>query len=395
MDDQQIADLAKNDPTFSNWNKSDVGEGPNHLIDTTVGANGGFSARYYGGWHLLGSITKDPNATALDLLQMAGGDYEIFRTPILASVEAPISPGSPITIAHEIEDPRQVNIGRFHPTTGLPEILGQASPSYPLWTPRDVFMGFADQIIDAAEPTASTCAVLDGGRRVVMSFELPKGIVVGGMEDETVRIWLVTITSFDQSTPTVTYITTIRPVCANTVRAGRAQQYAKYVVKKTKNADLKARYAREALKLVPTFTAAALAEWDELVNAQLTNQKFERIVTDLWRPWADGEAPTTSRGNPAKDVVAWDRKLERLNWLFRESPTTANVRNTGYAGVQAVTEFCDWELKVAPKVKAGQPKTVMTDEQKDGVRFWRSITGEPSVTNPKIDFTEVFLSALV
>jgi phage/plasmid-like protein (TIGR03299 family) len=372
MNDEQIVELAKADPTNADWGQGvDPGERKvAHLIDATVG---GFAARYYGAWHDLGAVTKDPNATAEDLLKLAGADYPIFRTPILARVKAPVSPGSPLEIVHEVEDPRKVNICRLHPATGIPDILGQASPSYPLWTPRDVFLGFADHIIAAAQPTASTCAVLDGGRRVVMSFELPKDIKVGGMPDEGVRIWVVVITSFDQSTPTISYLTTIRPVCSNTVRAGRAQKFAEYVVRKTKNAELRVQFAREALSLVPDFTAAAEQEWNELLDIEVSNAKFEQIVTGLFGP---GEEPAKAA------QTVWDAKFAQLVQLFSKADTTANVRNTGYAAVQAVTEYVDWNTKV--KVKDGQTE--------QSAHLWRSISGEKTAEVPKRAITERVLA---
>lgn len=378
MDQIAIDQLAAADPTFKGWGSTvDVAEYKGlDKIDKSVGAAGGFSARYYGAWHELGTVTTDPDATAEDLLKLAGGDYEIFRSPVCAIVDVPIAPGSTIMVKETLEDPRGLhNICRWHPTTGRPEILGQASKDYPLWTNRDIFLGYADTIIDAAEPTASTCAVMYGGRQTVMGFELPKDIQVGGITDEGVRIWVVVLTSYDKSTPTVTYLTTIRPVCANTVRAGRAQQFATYTVRKTKNADLKVAMAREALALVPKFTEAAQAEWDELLKVNVTNAKFAEIIAGLWGP---GDDPTPS----AK--ASWDIKHDKLMGLFTQADTQANVRNTGYGAVQAVTEFADWESRIV--FPASMTET--------SARLWRSIgdsmtTGKTKAPTraPKVDIT--------
>lgn len=387
MDQAQIDLLAKNDPTNNSWGQGvDPGERKvNHQLDATGGANGkgSFSARYYGGWHDLGTVIKDDKATALDLLVAAGGDYGIFRSPVAAIVDVPIAPGSGIMVKKTLEDPYGLqNICRWHPNTGEPQILGQASRDYPLWTNRDIFLGYADLIIDAAEPTASTCAVMRQGRQCVMSFELPKGINVGGIADENVRVWIVVLTSYDKSTPTITYLTTIRPVCANTVRAGRAQKFATYMVRKTKNADLKVAMAREALALVPDFTAAAAEEWDELLKVDVSNKKFEAIVTGLWGP---GEEPRPSA------QASWDVKFAKLMELFTQADTQANVRNTGYGAVQAITEFADWESKIK----------IPSDMTETGARLWRSITDsmivgktKAATAAPKIDITQRVLALL-
>lgn len=370
MNDDQIAAMAAADPTNNDWGQGvDPGERKvNHQIARDFGANGGFSAKYYGGWHELGTVIKDPNVTALQLLQAAGGDYPIFSAPISSRIDMPVGPSSPITMPVDVVDPLgRVNIMFYHPTTGIPGILGQASKDYPLWSNRDIFLGYADQIIDDAAPTASTCVVMYGGRQTVMSFELPESIAVGGFTDEAERprIWVVVSTSYDQSIPTTTHLTTIRPVCANTLRAGKAQQFAKYVVRKTKNADLKVQMAREALKLVPKFTEAAKAEWDDLLAVHVTDAKFEEIVKDLFGPGEDA--------NKIAETL-WEQKWEKLDHLWSKADTQANVRNTAYGMVNVVTEYADH----LTKVKAGSG---MTD---GAVRLWRSVTGEKSVTRPKI-----------
>jgi phage/plasmid-like protein (TIGR03299 family) len=385
MDQATIDQLAANDPTFAGWGTTtDIAENKmRHEIDKSVGTAGGFSARYYGAWHELGTVINSDTATAEDLLKAAGADYEIFRTPVKAVVEMPIAPGSPITVKKEIDDPRGLmNICRWHPTTGEPEILGQASKDYPLWNNRDIFTGYADTIIDAAKPTASTCAVLYQGRRTVMSFELPDDIKVGGITDEGVRIWVVVLTSYDKSTPTVTYLTTIRPVCANTVRAGRAQGFATYVVKKTKRADLKVAMAREALALVPKFTEAAAAEWDELLKVNVTDAKFAEIIAGLWGP---GDDPTPS----AK--ASWDVKHDKLMGLFTQADTQANVRNTGYGAVQAVTEFADWESRIVFPANMTETSARLVRSINDSMATGKT---KAPTRQPKIDITARVLELL-
>ena len=371
MNQQQIDQLAAADPTNNDWGQGvDPGE---RKINPQV-ENAAF--KYYGAWHKLGTVIRDRHVTAEQLLIAGGADYPIFRSPVRALVQAPVSKGSPIEMVHEIEDPTVVNICRLNPASGIPEILGQASPSYPLWNNRDVFLGFADRIIDDAEPTASTCVVLRGGRQCVMSFELPDGIAVGGMTDfgEQVRVWLVVDTSYDQKSPTTAHLTTIRPVCINTLRAGRAQGFASYVVRKTKNADLKVQMARDVLALVPKFTAAAAEEFEQLLSVQITNRKFESLISGLFGPGDEASKAQVDR---------WQVKLDKLNHLFRNADTQENIRGTGWAAVNAVGEYADWTMKMK-KVKDGR--------NADGARFWRSLSGDRAVTEPKIHITNAVLA---
>lgn len=385
MDQQQIDALAKADPTHKAWGETvDAAEyGISDQIDKTSGINGGFSAKYYGAWHQIGTVHRDPNTTALDLLQSAGADNEIFKSPVTANIEVPIAPGSDITVMETITDPfGRHNVMSRNRQTGEVRILGQASKDYPEWDNRDVFLGFGDEIIRASEPTASTCCMMYGGRQVVMGFELPDGIQVGGMPDEEVRIWLVVRTSYDKSTTTSAHWSTIRPVCANTVRAGLAQKFAHYQIKKTKNADLKVKMAQEVLGLVVDFEAAAEAEFDALLKIHVSDGAFERMCKEMWGPQ---EIPGVEPDKGAQ--TTWDKKFEQLRNLFSVADTTANVRNTGYGMVQAVTEYADWNTKVLADAKAQHGG----DKSDDSIRLWRSITGEKSITNPKILVTQRLL----
>lgn len=379
MDQAQIDALAAADSTTTWMTDYDKAESMlSHGLDVSDGAKG-FAAKYYGGWHELGTVLTGDDTTAIQLLRGADADYPIFSSPIMASVPVPISPGSEFMINKDVLDPNgRINTMRLHPVTREPQILGQAGKGYPLWTNEDVFCGFADEILKVGRPTASTCGVLRDGRQAFMSFELPKEIRPGGMtgDGEGVRIWMVVETSYDQVTPTAARLTTIRPVCANTLRAGTAQKFATYKLKKTKNADLKVKMAQKALGLADKFHEAALDEWNQLLAVHLTDWQYEQVITDLFGPGDSDDKATLTR---------WDKKLDKLRWLFAEDDTTANVRGTGYAAVNAVTKYADWETQVNQKAK---PKG-MTD---DAVRFLRSISGEKSVNSPKVNITNAVLA---
>jgi phage/plasmid-like protein (TIGR03299 family) len=355
------------DPTFKAWGTGyDVVErGLKHGLDETV--NGGaFAAVNYGAWHELGTVMQK-QCTALELLRASGNDFPIYRTPVLTG-ELVLSLGEidgvEQTVRYaSVEDQRNTNIVRIHPETNQLQVLGQASAHYPLWTPRDVLVGFGDAILGTAMPNVSTCGALDGGRRVFMSFELPEEITVGGHRDEGVRLWLTVQTSFDQSAPTGGWISPIRTVCMNTVRAGQRAALSKFSIRKTKNADLQAKQAREALDLVPKFREDFRTTADALIGTTLTDAQFINIIREEFGPAEDAKPNVKTK---------WEAKEEQLVGLFRGADTQANARNTAWAGLQAVTEKCDWHSKVDKD-----------DPNPTATRFWRSLEGQASVTDPK------------
>lgn len=357
-----MTDPIEYDPTVSDWgSKYDVAEGPNHQIDESV-TGGAFASVRVPAWHKLGVVVEH-QVSAEQLLKLGHADYPIFRAPITTRVEVPVAIGSPLTMWKEATDPKKVNICRLHPQTQKLEILGQASPKYPLWTPKDVLVGFGDAILKQGAPTVSTCGALDGGRRVFMSFKLPRDVQVGGMADESTQLWLVVTTSFDQSEPTAATITPIRAVCANTVRAGIAAAKARFTIRKTSNADLQAAQARTALGLVEPFVAEFQQQADTLLDLHVTNARFEQIIQAEFGPGEDASKAQLSR---------WEPKHDKLMELFVTAPTQANVKNTGWAALNAVGEYADWFMKI--KKSSGDP---------DAVRFARSIGGNKSVEKPK------------
>lgn len=369
------------DPTVSGWGRTyDVAEGPRHLIDETV-KGGAFASVRLPAWHGLGVVVEHP-IPALDLLQLAKADYPILRGPVTTTIEVPMTTpaGDPLYVpgyrdeaGERVQqtqqvtatDERNTNICRIHPESGALQILGQASKSYPLWTPREILVGFGDAITRLGEPEVATCGVLDDGRRAFMCFKLPRGVLVGGMRDETIQLWLVVHTSFDQSMPTTAVVTPLRAVCANTVRAGIAAALARYTIRKTKNADLQLKQAAAALELVPEFAKALQAKTDAMVETTMTDSAFLALVRDLWGP---GEDP----GKTAQTV--WDAKESKLVELFTKADTQANVRNTAWGALQAVTEYVDWNTKAAGT----------NDAERNATRFRRSfIESEKTGANAK------------
>jgi hypothetical protein len=64
--------------------------------------------------------------------------------------------------------------------------------------------------------------------------------------------------------------------------------------------------------------------------------------------------------------MKWERKSERLQWLFTEADTQANIRGTAWAAFNAIGEYYDWYQAVR-----GSERTA----DADATRFARSLDG--------------------
>jgi phage/plasmid-like protein (TIGR03299 family) len=370
-----MEDLLGYDPTVSDWGKTvDIAEGPNHQID------GDSFAGLRPAWHKLGTVWNvetmgKPNA--LGMLQLANADYDVFAAPVTTKVLAPYQPGSALKTWQTAEDPKIINICRMHPVTHKLQIIGQGSPGKKLWTNREIFVDFADAVIDTSEPTVSTCGVTREGRSAFMCFKLPKGILVAG--EDAAELWMTIYTSYDSSAPTTLVVGPVRTVCQNTWNYNLKKAVAKYTIKRTANAKLNVQQAKTALKLAYAYADAITTVADALVAEPMSTAQFQQLMTKLWGPDEDKAKP------PA--MKRWEEKLDKLTHLFAVAPTQEPIRGTAWAAVQTVTEFCDWETKVDAKVANAWTEVGGAD----AYRVWRGITREKSVTKPKNDILAAVL----
>lgn len=364
------------DVTEGDWGKNfDVAEGPNHQID------GDSYAGLRPAWHKLGQVwdvATMGKPTSLGMLQLAKADYEVFATPVNTQALVPHTPGSELKVWKTATDPRLINVSRLHPVTGDLQIIGQGSPGKKLWNNKEIFVGFADAVIDTAEPTVATCAVVREGRSAFMCFKLPQGIMVGGVD--ATELWMTIYTSYDSTAPTTLVVGPVRTVCQNTWNYNLKNAVAKYTVKRTANAKLNVQQARDALKLAYAYAEEIGQVADALAAKPMSTTQFQNLMTKLWGP-ADNAGKTA--------VTKWEKKLDKLTELFAVAPTQEPIRNTAWAAVQTVTEFCDWESKVDDKVAARWAE----EGGADAYRIWRGIVRDKGVTQPKDDVLSAVLEA--
>lgn len=349
----------ENDQTVKGWGTQyDIQENKvqDGIEKTAAGAS--FASVIAPAWHNLGTVFDRP-VPAAELLAAGGADFEVFKRPAYA-----VELNEDGTVKTMAEDPNQDKICRLHPDTGELTVLGSASKRYQIFQYREAFLGFGDALVDIAEPNAATCGVLFGGAQAFMCWKLPKSIEVGGVD--ATDLWLLLHTSHDGSRPLTAAVTPLRTVCNNSCRWNIANAVTRWRIKHTSKAKLALQEARTALKISYKYTDiwADLAE--QLAGTSMNTTQFEEIVTHEFGP---GKEPT-------KDAQrAWDDKLGQMTELFAVAPTQANIRGTAWAGLQAVGEYVDWNLRTTGGAFGKDNVT--------GYRFWRSLDGDKSVQNPK------------
>jgi len=338
-----------------------------HDIDLTV-TGGAFASLREMPWHGLGTIVENPLNT-LDMLKAGHCDFPVHGAPLKLDHEINLGDYTmPVYVRYQAQSDRHMIVFREHPETGEAQVLGVNGPDYQLWSPRDVFVGFGDGLLNylgeiGERVERATVGALDEGRKVFMSFQLPNDIKVAA--DDTVQLYLTISTSWDASASTSARITPIRVVCANTLDMAIKSSIASFTIKRTRNANLQAAQARAAVELFPQYAKQFNDTAAKLLATPISNSRFQKLVTDLWGPGDDASK---------KAITTWETKQDELMALFAFAETNASGRGTAWAAYNTVVEYADW-------------KTRATGDNPDTTRFARSLglADGRAIAQPKTD----------
>jgi phage/plasmid-like protein (TIGR03299 family) len=344
-----------------------------------------FAAVGYKAWHDLGVVAPGGTGPA-ELLKLAKADFEVFHAPNRTSIDLPkfTETGEPVyvpgyrdadgnrvqqTRTLTAEDPNSRNVCRINPETGELEILGTTSPNYGIIQHKALFLEFAEALLGLTAPAVATAGVLFGGKQVFMCWKLPEEIAVDGVDDR-LQMWMLARTSHDRSIPAQVAIVPVRTVCWNTSRWNMQHSVSKMSIRHTKNPSVAVEQAKKALGINNKYAAELAAETRIFLNTPMTTQQFVNVVTKEFGP---GDEPTPKAQNE------WDRKMGSLleEWKADEQ---ANCQGTAWAAINAVTKHSDWKTGF---------KTKEWEGREAGGRFFRSITDNPDVTNPKNNIVRV------
>ena len=107
-----------------------------------------------------------------------------------------------------------------------------------------------------------------------------------------------------------------------------------YTFRHTTNVKTKIGQARAAIGISYAYRDAFAAEAERMLDTELDLEAFRDVCEQIW-PTPDADAPVRTRNTHT-------RRAHSLEYLFAESPTQAGIRNTAWAGLQAVVEHLDF-----------------------------------------------------
>ena len=266
-------------------------------------------------WHRLGSVKYDGQMTvdeALDMAHLRG--WGVTKEPIFTA-DGLVVPG------------RNATVGTIN---GKRTVLGDVGERYVVFQ-NEEHATFLNTLIDEAGAHLETAGALGRGERVFVSLRLPDSVVLGGTDK--IDTYIGALNSHDASRPFTVVTTPVRWECQNMINYSLSRAQNRFTIRHTGD-GLKGAVeeARRVLGLIYRYNAAFEEEAERLVQISMTSESFEEMIAAEY-------------GYGGENMAAAERADERLGQmmtLFTEAGTNAGIRDTAWAGFNAIVEYFDW-----------------------------------------------------
>jgi phage/plasmid-like protein (TIGR03299 family) len=289
-----------------------------HNLDTTNGQTAFVSARE-DAWHQLGKTLQKSFTAQEAMTEGLLGRWDVRKQPMYTADEN----GALVTVQGRNA------VVRTNPVDGKLNVLGDVGENYQI-IQNEQHAEFLDALVDEAGAHFETAGAIDGGRRVFITMRLPGHISIGGVDK--VDQYVAAINSHDGSLAYTFMVTPIRIVCQNTLNLAFGAASHTTRIRHTSGASRYIAQAREALDFTFNYLDGFQEEANQLINTTLTQTQFEEIIA------REFGAPEDA---PKATVTRTENKLNQMAELFGDASTQAGIRNTAWAGLNAMTEWFD------------------------------------------------------
>lgn len=291
-----------------------------HDLDITDGTASFVSARE-DAWHQLG-VTLPDTFTAEEAMEHGKlGGWNIRKEPLFTRTESGL----------EIPIPERFAVLRDNPVrAGQIDVLGDVGRGYKVMQNEEL-AALLNALVDESGAHFETAGALNGGRRVFITMKVPANIRIGGVDP--VDMYLAVVTSHDGSMSHTGMVTPVRVVCANTLNCAFKEASHMFRVRHTVGSErIMIQEARDMLGMSFAYIEGFQEQAEQLIQTTLTQSRFEEIIVNEFGAGKDA-APAT--------VTRTENKLEQMSELFADAMTQEGIRETAWAGFNALTEWFD------------------------------------------------------
>jgi phage/plasmid-like protein (TIGR03299 family) len=280
-------------------------------------------------WHGLGvNVVNAPNSA--DALKLARLDWQVILDPVF------VSNGSH-DVAARFDVAGGYNAVRRSDTKAVLGIVGER------YTPIQNVEGFdfLDGLVQDGIIKYESAGALKGGKIVWMLARTHKDLMVA--DGDPVRPYVLFTTAHDGSRSATVMPTTVRVVCANTLRMAMSVKEDRefgMAVRHCKSKDGQLAAARKLVALaVNKFDSHTVAA-RKLVKKKVTAQEFSDLLDELIPLPKEGDSKTTRALTMRENA----REAIRVNFYDDPRQTYKPIYLTAWAAFNAVTQYADHDL---------------------------------------------------
>lgn len=197
------------------------------------------------------------------------------------------------------------------------DVLGVVGKNYRPFQNAEAF-AFTDELLGAGVEFDAAGSYNDS-RKVFLTAQVPKTLVVPGMENDQIDMHLVFLTSHDGTSAITAMVTPIRLRCTNMIRLATRNAVSKWTTRHTASAKDRVNEAARTLNLVDLYVSEFEQVAAQLLATEVTLEGFERLV---------------------KEAVPSERLQNGMVDTWRNSNSVD--RATGWGAINAVTEHLQW-----------------------------------------------------
>lgn len=292
-----------------------------HDLETWIDGSASFVSARQHAWHRLGTVLPETFDAEQAMAHAKLGGWNVRKEALHTTV---ITADGVTTV----DVPQRRATVRTNPVTGGIDVLGVVGAGYEI-IQNEQHAELLNVLVDQAGAHFETAGSLDNGRQVFLTMKLPRDLLIGGRD--RVDTYLVALNSHDGSSAFRLLITPVRVVCANTQAAAIGAAEASFSIWHKAGARASIAEARQALGMTWKYLDEFEAQAQAMIAQQMSDDQFAAIVERI--------TPASGKGDRAQ-ATASDRAAALVD-LWRESPTSNDIRGTKWAAYQAVTEYYD------------------------------------------------------
>lgn len=258
-------------------------------------------------WHGLGTRVEEA-PTSADALRLAGLDWTVEQRPVFLE-------NSSVPVTNYKANVRDRD----------GQVLGIVTDRYQVVQNADAF-SWTDELI-GGDVRYETAGSLRGGKKIWLLAKMPTAKVAG----DDVEPYLCFANTHDGSGAVKVCMTPVRVVCNNTLNLALNTAKRSWSMKHVGDMNGKLTEARQTLELAERYMLCLDAQALQLANVTVTDEKLEKLLSEMFPLKADATERQKNTVKAAKD--------EFMICYFM--PDLKKFRGTGWGVVNAMADMVD------------------------------------------------------